>query len=61
MLNKRGIVDLTIRYKFLEPSFLEAMESFVLLAYATLAASRKFLQQLLVCLNFTLDSEDLFC
>ena len=36
------------------------MNSFVLSAYASLAASRTFLQ-LLACLNFTLDSEDLFC
>ena len=35
------------------------MESFVLLAYASLAASRTLLKQLLACLNFTLDSEDL--
>ena len=38
------------------------MDSFVLLAYANLAASRTLLQQFLACLNFTLDSEDLsFC
>ena len=36
------------------------MDSFVLLAYASLAASRTLLQQLLACLNFTFDSEDLF-
>ena len=35
------------------------MDSFVLLAYASLAASRTLLQQLPACLNFTLDSEDL--
>ena len=34
------------------------MDSFVLLAYASLAASRTLLQQLLACLNFTLESED---
>ena len=34
--------------------------SFVLVAYASLAVSKTLLQQLLVCLNFTLDSEDLF-
>ena len=34
------------------------MDSFVLLAYARLAASRTLLQQLLACLNFTLESED---
>ena len=37
------------------------MDSFVLVAYASLAASRILLQQLLACLNFNLDSEDLFC
>ena len=36
------------------------MDSFVLLAYASLAAARTLWQQLLDCLNFTLDSEDLF-
>ena len=35
------------------------MDSFVLLAYASLAASRTLLQWLLACLNFTLESEDL--
>ena len=34
------------------------MNSFVLLAYASLAASRTLLQWLLACLNFTLESED---
>ena len=42
-----------MRTKFLGSSGL------VLLAYASLAASRILLQRLLVCLNFTLDSEDL--
>ena len=37
------------------------MDCFGLLADASLAAARTLLQQLLVCLNFTLDSEDLFC
>ena len=66
-LNRGGIADLpllrtilTIRQKSREPSFWELMESFVLLAYASLAASRTLLQRLLTCLNFTLDSEDLF-
>ena len=31
-----------------------------LLAYANLTASRTLLRQLLVCLNFALESEDLF-
>ena len=35
------------------------MDSFVLLGYASLAASRTLLQQLLACLNFTLESADL--
>ena len=34
------------------------MDSFVLLAYASLAASKTLLQRLLACLNFTLESED---
>ena len=64
-LNRVGIpllrILLAIHQKSREPSFWEAMDSFVLLAYASLAASRTLLQQLLACLNFTLDSEDLFC
>ena len=35
------------------------MDSLVLLAYASLAASKTLLQQLLACLNFTLEGEDL--
>ena len=65
-LNRGGIADLpllrtllAIRQKSREPSFWEVMDSFVLLAYANLAASRTLLQRLLACLNFTLDSEDL--
>ena len=49
-----------IRQKSREPSFWEVMDSFVLLAYASLAASRTLLQQLLACLNFTLESEDFY-
>ena len=66
-LNRRGIADLpllrallAIRQKSGEPRFWEVMDS-VLLAYASLAASRTLSQQLLACLKFTLDSEDLFC
>ena len=66
-LNRGDIADLpllrtllAIRQKSREPSFWEVMDSFVLLAYASLAASRTLLQQLLAYLNFTLDSEDLF-
>ena len=65
-LNRGGIADLpllrtllAIRQKSREPSFWEVMDSFVLLVYASLAASRTLLLQLLACLNFTLDSEDL--
>ena len=39
----------------------EWLDSFVLLAYTRFAASRTLLQRLLTCLNFILDSEDLFC
>ena len=65
-LNRGGIADLpllrtplAIRQKSCEPSFWEVMDSFDLLAYAALAASRTLLQPLLVCLNFTLELEDL--
>ena len=68
LLNRGGTADLALLRTLLaicqksrEPSFWEVMDSFVLVAYASLAASRTLLQQLLVCLNFTLDSEDLFC
>ena len=68
LLNRGGIVDLpllrtllAIRQKSRGPSFWEVMDSFVLVAYASLVASRTLLQQLLACLNFTLDLEDLFC
>ena len=64
-LNGGGIADLpllrtllAICQKSREPSFWEVMDSFVLVAYASLAASRTLLQQLLACLNFTLESED---
>ena len=67
-LNRGGIADLpllrtllAIRQKSREPSFWEVMDSFVLVGYASLVASRTLLQRLLACLNFTLDSEDLFC
>ena len=64
LLNRGGIADLpllrtllAIRQKSREPSFWEVMDSFVLLAYASLAALRTLLQRLLACLNFTLESE----
>ena len=57
-LNQGGITDLpllrtllAICQKSQEPSFWEVMESFVLSAYASLAASKTLLQQLLSCLN----------
>ena len=66
LLNRGGIADLpllktllAICQKSQEPSFWEIMDSFVLLAYASLAASRTLLQRLVACLNFTLESEDL--
>ena len=65
-LNRGGIADLSllrallaIRQKSQEPRFWEVMDSFVLLAYASLTASRTLLQRLLACLNLTLESEDL--
>ena len=58
-LNREGVADLSllktilaIHQKFQEPSFWEVMDSFVLIAYASLAASRTLLQRLLACLNF---------
>ena len=67
-LNREGIADLpllrallAIRQKSREPSFWEVMDSLFLVAYASLAASRTLFQRLVACLNFTLDSEDLFC
>ena len=66
--NRRGIADLlllrtllAICQKAREPSFWEAVDSFVLVAYARLTASRTLLQRLLGSLNFSLDSEDLLC
>ena len=65
LLNRGGIADLpllrtllVICQKSREPSFWEVMDSFVLLAYASLAASRTLFQRLLACLNLTLESED---
>ena len=40
--------------------FWEVMDSFALLAYARLAASRTLLQQLLAWLNYNLDLDGLF-
>ena len=62
-LNRRGIADLALLRTLLaicqksqERSFWDVVDSFVLLAYASLATSRALLQQLLASLNFTLDS-----
>ena len=66
LLNRGGIADLpllrtllAIRQKWWEQSSWEGMDSFVFLAYASMADSRTLLQKLLACLNFTLESEDL--
>ena len=66
--NRGSIADLPLLRTLLaicrksqEPSFWEVMGSFALVAHASLAAPRIPLQRLLACLNFTLDSEDLFC
>ena len=44
-----------------EPSFWEEMDSYVLVAYASLAASRTFSWRLRACLSIILHWEDLFC
>ena len=66
-LNWEGMADLPLLRTLLaickkswEPSFREVIDFFVFAPYARLAASRTLLQRLLACLNFTLDSEDLF-
>ena len=53
--NRGGITDLPLLRKFL------GKEGSLTTSYASLATSGTFLQQLLACLNFTLDSEDLVC
>ena len=60
LLNRGGIADLPLLRTLLaicqkprEPSFWEVMDSFILLAYASLAAPKNLLQQLLACLNLT--------
>ena len=61
LLNRGGTADLPL-LRTLAKSLknCEVMDSFVLLAYESLVASRTFLQWLLACLNVTLESEDLF-
>ena len=68
LMNRGGIADLPLLGTLLaifqrswEPRFLEMMNSFALLPYASFAVSRTFLQQLLTCLNFAFYSEALFC
>ena len=51
---------LAIHQKSQELSSWEVMDSFVLVASVRLAAALTLLQQLRACLNFILDSEDLF-
>ena len=46
---------LAIHQKSGGPSFWKVMDSFVLLVYASLAATKTLLQRLLACLNFTLE------
>ena len=60
-LNRGGVADLSllrtllaIRQKSREPKIWEVMDSFVLFAYASLAASRTLSQRLLACLNCSL-------
>ena len=67
-LNRGDIEDLpslrtllAIRQKAKEQGFWKNMDSFVLLGYASLEASRTLSQRLLACLNVTSNSEDLFC
>ena len=59
-LNRKGIADLpllrtllAICQKSQDPSFWKVINSFVLLAYVKLAASRNLFHRLLACLNFT--------
>ena len=57
-MSRVGLTDLR---KPQEPSFWEVIDSYVLLPYIILAASRTLSQHLIACLNFPLDSENLFC
>ena len=68
LLNRGGMADLLLLRTLLascqnsqQSSFWEVMDSFILVVYVSLAASRTLLKRLLACLNFTLDSENLFC
>ena len=55
----RTVLVVLYGQKFEELRFWKLMDSFVLLAYASLAASRTLSQKLLACLIFSLDSENL--
>ena len=57
LLNRGGMADLSLLRTLLEIS----QSPFVLVVYASLAASRTLSQWLLACLNFALDTEELFC
>ena len=66
LLNRGGIADLPFvknaisnSPKVTRAKFLKVMNSFVLLACVSLAASITLLQRLLACLNFTLESKNL--
>ena len=61
LLNRGDVADLLLLRTLLatrqmsrERSFWKVMDSFALLAYASLAASKTLSQQLLACLSFTL-------
>ena len=61
LLNRGGIADLLRNLLAIrQNSRGQVMESFVLVPYASLAASSTLLHRLLACLNFTFESEDLF-
>ena len=70
-LNRGGIADLPLLRTLLAIATIPVTQvsgkwqTFVLLAYMQVwqlqAASRTLLQRLVACLNFPLDSEDLFC
>ena len=61
LLNRGGVADFHLLRTLLAISkFCEVRHSLLLLAYANLTVSKTLLQQLLTCLNFTLDSENLF-
>ena len=61
-MNRGSIVDLPCgEHYFTKKAKFLGSDGIFQLAYAGLAASQTLLQQLLACLNLTLDSEDLLC